>query len=152
MIVTFLGTGTSQGVPIICCECAVCKSNNPKDNRLRSSILIESETTKVIIDAGPDFRQQLLRKNLKNERYDKSNSPEVAKYIEINQRTLARNESLKVFSEYLLIAGLSLSYLSLNSLKNTFKPRSLIFSFKFTSFVNSFFSSTLYKCGLISNA
>jgi phosphoribosyl 1,2-cyclic phosphate phosphodiesterase len=65
MIVTFLGTGTSQGVPIICCECAVCKSNNPKDNRLRSSILIESETTKVIIDAGPDFRQQLLRKNLK---------------------------------------------------------------------------------------
>jgi phosphoribosyl 1,2-cyclic phosphate phosphodiesterase len=66
MIVTFLGTGTSQGVPIICCECAVCKSNNPKDNRLRSSILIESETTKVIIDAGPDFRQQLLRKNLKS--------------------------------------------------------------------------------------
>ena len=65
MIVTFLGTGTSQGVPIICCECAVCKSNNPNDNRLRSSILIESETTKVIIDAGPDFRQQLLRKNLK---------------------------------------------------------------------------------------
>ena len=66
MKVTFLGTGTSQGVPIICCECAVCKSNNPKDNRLRSSILIESETTKVIIDAGPDFRQQLLRKNLKS--------------------------------------------------------------------------------------
>jgi phosphoribosyl 1,2-cyclic phosphate phosphodiesterase len=66
MTVTFLGTGTSQGVPIICCECAVCKSNDPKDNRLRSSILIESETTKVIIDAGPDFRQQLLRKNLKS--------------------------------------------------------------------------------------
>lgn len=66
MTVTFLGTGTSQGVPIICCECAVCKSNDPKDNRLRSSILIESETTKIIIDAGPDFRQQLLRKNLKS--------------------------------------------------------------------------------------
>ena len=66
MTVTFLGTGTSQGVPIICCECAVCKSTNPKDNRLRSSILIESETTKIVIDSGPDFRQQLLRRNLKS--------------------------------------------------------------------------------------
>lgn len=66
MTVTFLGTGTSQGVPIICCECDVCKSTNPKDNRLRSSILIESEIAKVVIDSGPDFRQQLLRRNLKS--------------------------------------------------------------------------------------
>ena len=66
MTVTFLGTGTSQGVPIICCECAVCKSTNIKDNRLRSSILIESETAKVVIDSGPDFRQQLLRRELKS--------------------------------------------------------------------------------------
>jgi phosphoribosyl 1,2-cyclic phosphate phosphodiesterase len=65
MKVTFLGTGTSQGVPIICCECEVCRSQNPKDNRLRSSILIESETTKVVIDSGPDFRQQMLRQNIK---------------------------------------------------------------------------------------
>ncbi len=66
MKVTFLGTGTSQGVPIICCECNVCRSVNPKDNRLRSSILIESDTTKIIIDSGPDFRQQLLRIGLKS--------------------------------------------------------------------------------------
>ncbi len=66
MKVTFLGTGTSQGVPIICCECKVCRSVNPKDNRLRSSILIESDTTKIIIDSGPDFRQQLLRIGLKS--------------------------------------------------------------------------------------
>jgi len=66
MTVTFLGTGTSQGVPIICCDCVVCKSTNPKDNRLRSSILIESEIAKVVIDSGPDFRQQLLRRNLKS--------------------------------------------------------------------------------------
>ena len=66
MRVTFLGTGTSQGVPILCCECEVCKSSNSKDKRLRSSILIESETTKVVIDSGPDFRQQLLRQNLKS--------------------------------------------------------------------------------------
>lgn len=65
MKVTFLGTGTSQGVPIICCECEVCSSKNPKDNRLRTSILIESDIAKVVIDSGPDFRQQMLRQQLK---------------------------------------------------------------------------------------
>lgn len=65
MKVTFLGTGTSQGVPIICCECVVCRSQNPKDNRLRTSILIESDNAKVVIDSGPDFRQQMLRMQLK---------------------------------------------------------------------------------------
>ena len=65
MKVTFLGTGTSQGVPIICCECEVCLSKNPKDGRLRTSILIESDTTKIVIDSGPDFRQQMLRQKMK---------------------------------------------------------------------------------------
>jgi phosphoribosyl 1,2-cyclic phosphate phosphodiesterase len=59
--ITFLGTGTSQGVPVIACHCEVCKSTNPKDQRLRSSILIESPETTLVIDAGPDFRQQMLR-------------------------------------------------------------------------------------------
>jgi phosphoribosyl 1,2-cyclic phosphate phosphodiesterase len=66
VIVTFLGTGTSQGVPIIACECEVCRSQNPKDYRLRTSILIESKEAKIVIDSGPDFRQQLLRENLKS--------------------------------------------------------------------------------------
>lgn len=65
MKVTFLGTGTSQGVPILCCECEVCRSTNPKDNRLRSSILVQSSQANIVIDSGPDFRQQLLRKHLK---------------------------------------------------------------------------------------
>ncbi len=65
MKVTLLGTGTSQGVPVIGCECEVCNSSNPKDQRLRCSVLIETETTTVIIDAGPDFRQQCLRANVK---------------------------------------------------------------------------------------
>lgn len=65
MIVTFLGTGTSQGVPVIACGCVVCRSQNPKDYRLRASLLIESTEAKVVIDSGPDFRQQLLRENLK---------------------------------------------------------------------------------------
>jgi phosphoribosyl 1,2-cyclic phosphate phosphodiesterase len=65
MKVTFLGTGTSQGVPIIACECGVCRSEDPKDKRLRTSILVESEQAKIVIDSGPDFRQQLLRQQLK---------------------------------------------------------------------------------------
>jgi phosphoribosyl 1,2-cyclic phosphate phosphodiesterase len=58
--ITFLGTGTSQGVPMITCHCEVCTSSNSKDNRLRCSVLIETETTTIIIDTGPDFRQQML--------------------------------------------------------------------------------------------
>ena len=61
MKITFLGTGTSQGVPVIACRCRICLSDNPKDKRLRSSILIEHEGTTVVIDSGPDFRQQMLR-------------------------------------------------------------------------------------------
>lgn len=63
--ISFLGTGTSQGVPLIACRCAVCTSSNSKDKRLRSSILVETAKTRVVIDSGPDFRQQLLREKIK---------------------------------------------------------------------------------------
>jgi len=63
--VTFLGTGTSSGVPMIGCDCVVCQSKNKKDQRLRSSVLIESETTTIVIDTTPDFRYQMLRSNVK---------------------------------------------------------------------------------------
>ncbi|HWY38758.1 MAG TPA: MBL fold metallo-hydrolase [Bacteroidia bacterium] len=62
---TFLGTGTSQGVPLVACPCAVCRSTNPKDKRLRSSVLVEHEGSAFVIDTGPDFRQQMLRENVK---------------------------------------------------------------------------------------
>lgn len=58
---TFLGTGTSQGVPVIACTCKVCTSTDPKDNRLRCSVLIEWDNHCFVIDTGPDFRQQMLR-------------------------------------------------------------------------------------------
>ena len=64
MKVTFLGTGTSQGIPVIACDCKVCTSENPKDNRLRTSILIEENNQTIVIDTGPDFRQQMLRENV----------------------------------------------------------------------------------------
>jgi len=63
--ITFLGTGTSQGVPIIACNCHVCMSANSKDKRLRSSILVETASTCLVIDSGPDFRQQMLREKIK---------------------------------------------------------------------------------------
>lgn len=64
MTIIFLGTGTSLGVPIITCQCPVCQSKDTKDKRLRSSIYIESLSEKLIIDAGPDFRQQILREKI----------------------------------------------------------------------------------------
>lgn len=66
MKVTFLGTGTSQGVPIIACGCVVCTSSNPKDNRLRTSILVETGDKTFVVDSGPDFRYQLLRAGVKD--------------------------------------------------------------------------------------
>lgn len=65
MKVTFLGTGTSQGVPIIACECEVCSSINPKDKRLRSSVMLEYNGKTTVIDTGPDFRDQMLREKVK---------------------------------------------------------------------------------------
>ena len=61
---TFLGTGTSQGVPMIGCGCEVCSSSDSKDKRLRASVLVETEGAKILVDAGPDFRQQMLRERI----------------------------------------------------------------------------------------
>lgn len=63
--ITFLGTGTSSGVPMIACPCEVCTSTDKKDKRLRSSILVESETTTLVVDTTTDFRYQMLRAGVK---------------------------------------------------------------------------------------
>lgn len=59
--ITFLGTGTSSGIPMIACSCEVCTSTDKKNNRLRASILVQSPTTTIVIDTTPDFRYQMLR-------------------------------------------------------------------------------------------
>lgn len=64
LTITFLGTGTSGGIPMIGCSCKVCSSDNKKDKRLRSSILVRSETTTIVVDSGPDFRYQMLREKV----------------------------------------------------------------------------------------
>ena len=63
MKITFLGTGTSQGIPIIGSDHPVCKSKNPKDKRLRSSVLINWDKNNYVVDCGPDFRIQMLNSN-----------------------------------------------------------------------------------------
>ena len=66
MKLTFLGTGTSQGVPVIGCRCAVCTSADPRDSRLRTSAMVETQGRRIVIDAGPDFRCQMLRMGVRH--------------------------------------------------------------------------------------
>lgn len=66
MKLTFLGTGTSQGVPVIGCRCRVCSSEDPRDKRLRTAALVEVAGLRISIDAGPDFRQQMLRVGIRH--------------------------------------------------------------------------------------
>ena len=63
--ITFLGTGTSTGVPMVACSCKVCTSTDTNDSRLRSSIIVQSATTTIVVDATPDFRYQMLREHVK---------------------------------------------------------------------------------------
>ncbi len=65
MRLLFLGTGTSQGIPVIACDCHVCRSTDPRNRRLRPSVLVESGNARLLVDATPDFRAQMLRANVR---------------------------------------------------------------------------------------
>ena len=62
MVITFLGTGTSCGVPQLGCVCSVCRSSDPRDRRMRSSVLVETKGKRILIDCGPDFYFQMLHR------------------------------------------------------------------------------------------
>lgn len=66
MKVTFLGTGTSQGIPVIACQCNVCKSEDPRDKRLRTALMVEEGNDRIVVDTGPDFRQQMLTHDVRD--------------------------------------------------------------------------------------
>ena len=61
MKITLLGTGTSQGIPVVGCDCDVCMSDDPRDSRLRSGVLVEDGEANILIDTGPDLRYQMLK-------------------------------------------------------------------------------------------
>lgn len=102
MKLKFLGTGTSQGVPVIGCHCEVCESQNPKDRRFRSSVLITTdEEKKILIDCGPDFRMQMLENSedtidvilITHEHND-----HVIGLDDLRPLIFARKEDMKIFS------------------------------------------------------
>jgi len=64
LTLTFLGTGTSQGIPVVACKCATCQSEDSRDKRLRTSVFIQYQDVHILIDTGPDLRQQLLQNNI----------------------------------------------------------------------------------------
>jgi phosphoribosyl 1,2-cyclic phosphate phosphodiesterase len=99
--VTFLGTGTSQGVPVIACDCEVCTSIDPKDKRLRSSILVQSESKTLVIDTGPDFRHQMLRANVQQLNavvYTHQHKDHVAGLDDVRAFNYKQHEAIDVFA------------------------------------------------------
>lgn len=102
--ITFLGTGTSSGVPMIACACSVCASTDPRDKRLRSSILIESETTKIVVDTTPDFRYQMLRSevtSLDAILFTHPHKDHIAGLDDIRAYNYFQNQPMKVFANEL---------------------------------------------------
>jgi phosphoribosyl 1,2-cyclic phosphate phosphodiesterase len=101
MKVTFLGTGTSQGVPLIACNCPVCRSESPFDKRLRTSVMVEESGFRLVIDTGPDFRQQMLREQV--ERLDAvvfthEHKDHIAGLDDIRAFNFSQNKAMDVYA------------------------------------------------------
>ena len=113
MKITFLGTGTSQGVPVIACKCEVCLSKNLKDKRLRSSILVELQNKTIVIDTGPDFRQQMLRENVEKldaVLYTHSHKDHVAGLDDIRSFNFRSKKPMDIFCTNDVLNALKMEY------------------------------------------
>jgi phosphoribosyl 1,2-cyclic phosphate phosphodiesterase len=109
LTITFLGTGTSSGVPMIACGCYVCTSTDKKDKRLRSSILVQSPTTTIVIDTTPDFRYQMLRaqvKKLDAVLFTHPHKDHIAGLDDIRAFNYLQQQSMKVYANQMTIDGL----------------------------------------------
>jgi len=109
MKVTFLGTGTSQGVPVIACRCSACVSEDPKDRRLRSSVLLDDEGTVILIDTGPDFREQMLRArtdHLDAILYTHEHRDHIAGLDDVRAFNYIQNKPMELFGEARILRAL----------------------------------------------
>lgn len=99
--IVFLGTGTSIGVPVIGCDCPVCTSEDPKNQRLRSSIYVRTEVTELIVDTGPDFRQQCLREGIRNldaALYTHAHSDHVMGFDDLRRFTVWDDDEMEIYA------------------------------------------------------
>jgi phosphoribosyl 1,2-cyclic phosphate phosphodiesterase len=111
--ITVLGSGTSQGIPVIACDCHVCTSADPKDDRLRCSILIETGTENYVIDAGPDFRQQMLREKVKSLRgvlFTHEHKDHVAGLDDVRAFNFRENRDMEIYCTPRVEAALRREY------------------------------------------
>lgn len=110
MEVTFLGTGTSQGIPVIGCNCKVCLSKNPKDTRLRTSIMLSFNGKNIIIDTGPDFRAQMLREKVTDIHailYTHGHKDHTAGLDDVRPICFKHNKEIDIYAEQIVLDWLS---------------------------------------------
>lgn len=113
MKITFLGTGTSQGIPVIGCNCETCRSEDLRDKRLRTSIMIENENTTLVIDTGPDFRQQMLRENVRKldaVLYTHEHRDHIAGLDDIRAFNFIQQQAMDVYAEERVIRALKYEF------------------------------------------
>jgi len=107
--ITFLGTGTSSGVPMIACSCHVCTSPDKKDKRLRSSIMVESASTRFVVDTTPDFRYQMLRENVKHldaVLFTHPHKDHIAGLDDVRAFNFFQEQPMQIFANQMTIDGL----------------------------------------------
>lgn len=110
MKITFLGTGTSQGIPVIACNCKVCSSPNPKDKRLRTSVMFSFNDKNIVVDTGPDFRAQMLREKVDNIEavlYTHNHKDHVAGLDDVRPLCFKHNKEIDIYGEQYVLDSLA---------------------------------------------